>query len=55
MSTSDACGKPRKRPPPWPGSTITTGGHIQETKTDHVNPDIAGGPDHGTPHPTTRP
>lgn len=39
--------RPGKHASPRPGSTISTGGHIQETRSDHVNPEIAGGPDHG--------
>lgn len=42
--------KPRKRPYPRPGSTVSTGGNYIGTRADRVNPDIAGGPDHGGPH-----
>ncbi len=42
--------KPRKRPYPLPGMTVSTGGNYEGTRADRVNPDIAGGPDHGGPH-----
>lgn len=41
----------RKKPAPMPppGSTRTIGGNIRSERGDRVNPDIAGGPDHGGP------
>lgn len=42
--------RPKKAVPmPPPGSTRTIGGNIKSERGDRVNPEIAGGPDHGGP------